>query len=82
MNAVRAHIKNGAVVLDEPLDLPDGAPVTVSVSNDVDALAEIPDIAPDIEAAWLEEARHRSADLRSGAVSPIPWEEVERRFNK
>jgi hypothetical protein len=78
MNAVRARIENGVVVLDEPLDLPDGDPG----DNDVDALAEMPDIALDIEAAWREEARHRSEELRSGAVSPVPWEEVERRFNK
>jgi hypothetical protein len=41
MNAVRAHIENGAVVLDEPLDLPDGTPVLVNVSNDVDASADM-----------------------------------------
>jgi hypothetical protein len=29
MTAVRAHFENGAVVLDEPLDLPDGTPLTV-----------------------------------------------------
>jgi hypothetical protein len=30
-------MENGAAVLDEPLDLPDGTPVLVNVSNDVDA---------------------------------------------
>lgn len=50
MTAVRAHIENGAVVLDEPLDLPDGTPVIVNVSNDATA-----DMDPE-ERARLEAA--------------------------
>jgi hypothetical protein len=76
MTAVRAHVQNGAVVLDEPLDLPDGTPVTVNVSNDADS-SRSPDVDPEIDAAWRAEARHRSAELASGAVTPVPWEEVD-----
>ena len=55
MTTVRAHVQNGAVVLDEPLNLPDGTPVTVSVSNDVDALADMdPDERAKLEAAIEE----------------------------
>jgi hypothetical protein len=65
MNAVRAHIKNGAVVLDEPLDLPDGTPVTVNVSNDVDAFAGMdPEERAELEAA-IEEGY---ADFEKGDV--------------
>lgn len=63
MTMVRAHIQNGAVVLDEPLNLPDGTPVTVSVSNDVDALADMdPDERAKLEAA-IEEGY---ADFEAG----------------
>lgn len=63
MTTVRAHIQNGAVVLDEPLDLPDGTAVTVSVSNDVDAVA---DIDPE-ERAKIERAIEEGyADFESG----------------
>ncbi len=31
----------------------------------------------DVEAAWLAEIQRRSAELDSGAVSAIPWREVE-----
>ena len=76
MTALRAHAENGHVVLDEPLDVPDGTPLTVNVSSDMDASAAV--IDPEIDAAWRAEARRRSEELRSGAVAPIPWEEVDR----
>jgi hypothetical protein len=38
MNAVRAHIENGRVVLDEPMDLPDGTVVHLVPQNDGDDL--------------------------------------------
>jgi putative addiction module component (TIGR02574 family) len=37
-------------------------------------------IEPEIDAAWREEARRRSAQLRSGEVTGIPWEEVRRQI--
>jgi putative addiction module component (TIGR02574 family) len=39
-------------------------------------------IDPAIDAAWLAEARRRSAELRSGAVEAVPWEEVERQLDE
>jgi putative addiction module component (TIGR02574 family) len=37
-------------------------------------------IDPEIDAAWREEARRRSAQLRSGEVKGIPWEEARRQI--
>jgi putative addiction module component (TIGR02574 family) len=35
---------------------------------------------PDVEAAWLAEIERRVADVESGAVQTVPWEEVRRRL--
>jgi putative addiction module component (TIGR02574 family) len=35
---------------------------------------------PDVETAWLAEIERRVADVESGAVETIPWEEVRRRL--
>ncbi len=34
----------------------------------------------DVESAWLEEVEHRIAELESGIVTSIPWEEVKTRL--
>ena len=34
----------------------------------------------DVESAWLEEVEHRIAELESGIVTSIPWEEVKSRL--
>lgn len=34
MHALKAHVKNGRLVVDEPTDLPDGAEVDVVVIDD------------------------------------------------
>lgn len=34
----------------------------------------------EIEAAWALEIRRRCAELDSGAVTPVPWEEARRRI--
>jgi putative addiction module component (TIGR02574 family) len=34
---------------------------------------------PPFDDSWREVIRRRSAELRSGQVAPIPWEEVKRR---
>jgi hypothetical protein len=61
MTAIRAHLKNGA----EPLNLPDGTPVTINVSNDVDALADMDaEERTELEAA-IEEGY---ADFEKGDV--------------
>ena len=35
---------------------------------------------PERDAAWVAELERRNADLESGAVQGIPWEEVRRRL--
>lgn len=35
---------------------------------------------PEVEAAWADEIAQRLDDVRSGRVTPIPWEEVHRRL--
>jgi hypothetical protein len=59
-------MENRLVVLDEPLDLPDGTPLTVNVSNDVDAdtagteraefLRALDEAADDEEAGRMDDA--------------------------
>lgn len=34
MQSVKAHVRNGRLVLDEPTDLPEGAEVTLSITDD------------------------------------------------
>ena len=38
------------------------------------------DPEPDVEAAWSDEIKRRVADIDSGNVETIPWEEVRRRL--
>jgi putative addiction module component (TIGR02574 family) len=38
-----------------------------------------PSEAPPFDDSWREVIQRRSAELRSGKVTPIPWEEVKRR---
>lgn len=35
---------------------------------------------PGVEDAWKEEIRKRLADLRSGVVQTVPWEEARKRI--
>jgi putative addiction module component (TIGR02574 family) len=44
----------------------------------IESLEGDPD--PDVEAAWLAEIERRVADVDSGRVKTIPWEEVRRRL--
>jgi putative addiction module component (TIGR02574 family) len=36
-----------------------------------------PDDEPPFDPAWREVIEKRAAELRSGAVSPVPWEQVK-----
>ncbi len=55
LNPLKAHIKDGQIVLDEPRELPEGAPVHVYVvSDDSDMSAE--------ERAKLEAAIEEGAE--------------------
>lgn len=44
----------------------------------IESLEAEPD--PDVEAAWSGEIKRRIADIDSGNVETIPWEEVRRRL--
>jgi putative addiction module component (TIGR02574 family) len=44
----------------------------------IESLETDPD--PDVEAAWSDEIKRRVAELESGNVETIPWEEVRRRL--
>jgi putative addiction module component (TIGR02574 family) len=35
---------------------------------------------PDVQAAWLGEIERRVAEVESGGVQTVPWEEVRRRL--
>jgi putative addiction module component (TIGR02574 family) len=38
------------------------------------------DADPDADAAWADEIRDRLAEVRSGAVTPVPWEAARRQI--
>jgi putative addiction module component (TIGR02574 family) len=38
------------------------------------------DAEPDGEEAWSDEIKRRVADIESGTVETVPWEEVRRRL--
>lgn len=67
---MKAHVENGQIVLDEPMDLPDGTRLRV-VPDEDEAMA------PDIKAAWQAEVQRRKQRLEAGETSTQPWEEVE-----
>lgn len=65
MNALRAHVRNGRLVLDEPTDLPDGEIVELVSLDEV--LAQGGDYLDAEERARLRESIERGiADVRAG----------------
>ena len=57
---IKARVRNGRLVLDEPTDLPEGAEVTLSIGDDAVELT-------DEERAELRAELHASvADMRAG----------------
>jgi putative addiction module component (TIGR02574 family) len=69
--------KDAAEVLKDALSLPVEARAAL-----VDSLLESLDteVDEDVEEAWRVEIEKRIAEIDSGAVELIPWEEVERRL--
>lgn len=48
-----------------------------------DLAATVPDDEPlSLSPAWLAEIERRSAEIESGAVSTVPWEEVRLQLRK
>ena len=62
-------------VFDAALALPEGERVEL-----VEALiaSHRPADRPPFDESWREVIRRRSNELRSGQVTPVPWEEVKR----
>jgi hypothetical protein len=74
MNAVKALVKNGRLILDEPTDLPEGTVVPLEIADDWDDLDDeeraelhesIREGIEDVEAGRTVDARTAIADLRS-----------------
>ena len=74
MTAVKALVKNGRLILDEPTDLPDGTVVPLEIADDWDDLDDeeraalhesIREGIEDMEAGRTVDARAAIAELRS-----------------
>jgi hypothetical protein len=61
MQALKAHVKNGRLVLDEPTDLPEGSVVPLEIANDWDELDD------EERAALHREIAASIAERKSGA---------------
>ncbi len=64
-------------LLEQALDLDPSERATLA-GELIESLEGPPD--KDVEAAWLAEIERRSAELDSGAVTLVPWEEVRARL--
>jgi hypothetical protein len=68
MQALKAVVKNGRLVLDEPTDLPEGAEVELAVvdhGDDAELLAELDASAEDEKAGHLQDMKDVIARLGS-----------------
>ncbi len=65
MQALKAHVKGGRLVLDEPTDLPEGAEVDVAVIGD--------DLSPD-ERAELHASLDRALEDSEAGRGKDAWE--------
>ncbi len=66
-------------ILLAALALPDGD--RIDLVEGLIASFQPEDQAP-IDESWREIVRRRSAEVRCGQVTPIPWEEVKRRASE
>jgi hypothetical protein len=60
MNALKARVRNGRLILDEPTSLPEGAEVPLVFANDED------EMTPDELAEHEEAIAEGLADMRAG----------------
>ena len=65
MERLKAHVRNGRLVLDEPTDLPDGSVVPLEVSPDWDDLDDADRAALHAEIAASITERRAGAPTRS-----------------
>jgi hypothetical protein len=59
MSPVKAHVRNGHYVSDEPAELPEGTPVNFPIMNVVDAFADMDpeeraELEAELEVAYAE----------------------------
>lgn len=59
MQALKAHVQNGRLVLDEPTDLPEGTEVELAVVDDGE-------FAPDERARLVQAIEEAEADIARG----------------
>ena len=72
---LRGHVTNGRIVVDEPMDLPEGAEVLVSVVDASDA--RVPgDSEDELAREWRAEIERRAERVRSGESKGRPADEV------
>lgn len=53
---------------------------TMVVAELLDSLDDLGPTDEGVEEAWADEARRRLAEINSGKVTPVPWEEARRRI--
>lgn len=62
VKAVKAHVRNGQIVLDDPMELPEGAAVEVLVPDEVEPTSE--ELDEEIELSKAEIERGEFLDAR------------------
>ena len=67
MSPVKAHVRNGHYVSDEPAELPEGTPVDFPIVNVADALD---DITPEERAELHQAIREGFEDAKAGRTIP------------
>jgi len=65
MQALKAHVRNGHFVIDEPTDLPEGTEVELQLVNAADPFVGM---APDERAELEEEIEAGYRDIENGDV--------------
>lgn len=69
MQALKAHVRSGHIIIDEPTDLPEGTEVLVNLSDDWDGLG-------DDERAEMHREIAASIQERRDGAQTFPAEEV------
>ncbi len=67
-------VRDAASVVEDALALPDELRASLAGAL-LNSLA--PESEEGVDSAWLNEIRHRAAELSSGAVTAVPWTEVD-----
>jgi hypothetical protein len=68
VKAARAHVHQGRIVLDEPVDLPDGTAVDVLLPEDDDLEVDRAELEAALEASTVNFAQGEFEDARAFAA--------------